>query len=389
MSTPENYFDVARAYASGVRELFSPPTAREAAPDRGELTAVASDQMAGRAEELLAISNSLNLSAAARLNDSDFMVRVDAETKLLAKAATDLEISVLLFDALEAKNGASAAAPRLASPDRASSDRVSIEENLDILLRQEAFVTNADRDRSAGGDGFTQAQVTTAIEDTLDLISLRATKSSQAAVGGLLGLGVAQVASAVGVVGKGAADALGVGEAISRWYGLIRGYAINAYEAVLGLLGSAAQAVSKKVLEWVNDLAGKWTGELKEGKLLGSWLETLYETEATKKDLGAVIVAGTIPPDNYGVIVENAEKLRKLYEQQIKWSDRLLGWLPALSGVATVAIPHGTLLVAALYVTLGGYTIVLGADYVDAPRIKFLNHVAGVRQIVESNLAKG
>jgi hypothetical protein len=179
---------------------------------------------------------------------------------------------------------------------------------------------------------------------------------------------------------------LGAGETLSRWYELIRAYAVKAYESILALLGSAAQVVSTKVLEWVNELAGKWTGELKEGKLLEKWLGALYECEETKQHLGDVVAESPASDEAFSTVREKAKTLHNLFEQQIKWSEKVLRWMPTLSGLATVAIPNGTLLVLTMYVALGGYIIVSGADYVDAPRLTFMERVDGIRQVVEDNL---
>jgi len=44
------------------------------------------------------------------------------------------------------------------------------------------------------------------------------------------------------------------------------------------------------------------------------------------------------------------------------------------------------LVLTALYIVLGGYVIVAGADYVDAHKLSLLNRVPGVRRVVESTL---
>jgi len=42
---------------------------------------------------------------------------------------------------------------------------------------------------------------------------------------------------------------------------------------------------------------------------------------------------------------------------------------------------------AAAYLVIAGYAILTGADYVDAARLKFLNRVPGVRQVVETSIS--
>lgn len=387
MSSPPNYSAVAAEYAKGVTELFLPPSIQDLGSDRGGIS-VAPDELSARAEKLLPISGELTESASARLTDADEAVRADAELKLLAKAATDLEIAELLYKAAE-NEATSQSVDAATVPDRSMEvDVRSIKDNLSVILRQQA-PEKLPMDRTGGANQDLSAirrQTTTEIEDTIDLIVKRAAKGAQPAIGGLIGLGVSQVAGAIGVFGKNIADMLGAGETLSRWYDLIRAYAVKAYESILALLGSAAQVVSTKVLEWVNQLAGKWTGELKEGKLLEKWLGALYQSEQTKQQLGAVVAKSPAPDEAFSTVMEKAKTLNNLFEQQIKWSGKVLRWMPTLSGLAAVAIPNGTLLVLVMYMALGGYIIVSGADYVDAPGLTFMERVDGIRHVVEDSL---
>lgn len=386
MSTQTNYFELAEAYAGGVRDLMMPAAPGERADRAAGLLASSSEELADRAESLLPVSADLMGAAATRLGDADPDVRADAEMKMLAKAATDLAVASLLLDVVEGG--------RPAAADRAVRGSTSgVEENLAALLSPpSALASNfaaADRSSAASAEDVdaARADALTQVNDTLALISQRAAKSGQGALGGLIGIGAAQVAGAIGQAGQGLANVLGVGESISRWYQLIRSYAVNAYETVIALLGSAAQTVSQMVIGWVNDLTDKWTGELKGGKLLGKWLEALYETEATKTAVGELAARSGADPEKFAAVAEEGRRLRESYAQRIKWADKVLEWVPRLSGPVMLALPHGTLIVAALYVALGGYVIVTGADYVDAPRLKFLNRVSGVRQSAEGSLS--
>lgn len=392
MSTPTDYFNLAEAYAEGVRSLLEPPALPGDATERAAAV-LPPEQLADRAERLLPVSVGLNGVASARLNDADPTERADAEVKLLAKAATDLEVAMMLLDAAESEREG-ARAPEAAS--RQSLDRAgggnspSVEENLSALLGRPAAAIPlvAERSSSVAAEDVedARAESLTQVRDTLELVTRRAARSGKASLGGLIGLGAMNLAGAVGAAGQGLANVLGVGETVGRWYNLVRSYAVNAYEAVMALLGSAAQAVSQKVVEWVNELTGKWTSELKDGKLLGKWLEKLYETEATMSAVSELVTRSTADPAKFVTVAEEAKRLRESYEQQIKWADKVLEWVPRLSGPVMLALPHGTLIVAVLYVALGGYVIVAGADYVDAPRVSFLNRVPGVRQVAELSL---
>ena len=48
---------------------------------------------------------------------------------------------------------------------------------------------------------------------------------------------------------------------------------------------------------------------------------------------------------------------------------------------------YDAVLMAAAYSAIMGYAVLAGADYVDAERVKLLNRVPGVRQVVEQSLS--
>ena len=85
--------------------------------------------------------------------------------------------------------------------------------------------------------------------------------------------------------------------------------------------------------------------------------------------------------------IESVDGLDAAYRQQIELAQKLLRGVKFLGNVAAAALPQGRLLLAASYIVLGAYVVLAGADYVDAQRLKLLNRVPGVRQVVETNLA--
>ena len=74
------------------------------------------------------------------------------------------------------------------------------------------------------------------------------------------------------------------------------------------------------------------------------------------------------------------------FQQQLDLADKLLVGFRLVGGAAALAIPQATVLVAAAYIAITGYAVLAGADYVDAERVKLLNRVPGVRQVVEESL---
>ncbi len=91
--------------------------------------------------------------------------------------------------------------------------------------------------------------------DALTLISERAARTGQTALGSLLGLGMAEVVQAAGVVGKDIAEMLGQGARIGRLYDAFRRLAIQSYDSVFVLLGrQLAGVAARSVLDWLDRL---------------------------------------------------------------------------------------------------------------------------------------
>ena len=216
--------------------------------------------------------------------------------------------------------------------------------------------------------------------DTLGLIRDRAGKTGQAAISGLLVLGVGEVAKAAGVVGLEIADALGVGEKVTRLYSLFREFALSAYNSLVALLGPVlAKIAAQQVLAWVNDVA--------QGEKFAKLLDKLYKTAETAKSIEQETAAGQASLAKFTSAIQDVDALGSKYGQQIGTIDKLLKGLRLFGAVPAAVVPQGKLLMAAAYIVIGGYVVLAGADFVDAPNLRWLDRVPGVRRVVEMNLA--
>jgi hypothetical protein len=162
-------------------------------------------------------------------------------------------------------------------------------------------------------------------------------------------------------------------------YELFRSFVAKAWDSLVELLGqSFSQTVAKQVLEWVN--------ELKEGKLFSEFLEKLYQTGATHQELHQLVLSSPAALEQFQSAIEKVDGLNDGYEKQAKLAEKFLKGLKFLGGVPAAIIPQGKLVVAAVYIILGGYVVLAGADYVDSHRLKLLDRVPGVRRVVENLL---
>jgi len=379
MNTSDSYLRTAQAYAEGVRGLFV-PAAAPPAPEFAIRGSARVTVLAGQAEKLVPLSADLTATTAAQLTHDDVAVRAEASIKLLAQAMTDLEISAYLLKAAQDEEEAPSAQ---VERERSAAAPVDVEPYLQLLLRVPGAVGRVTERAAPSLPADLPAARTLlagTVEDALTLIRDRSARTGQAALGGLLVLGVGQVAQATGIVGMNIAQALGQADKVTRLYSLFREFALNAYNSLVALLGPAlAQTAAKQVLAWVNDMAS--------GAQFGKLLDQLYETGKTEQHLKQVTDSSQASLEKFVTAFQGVDKLNDQYQQQIGLIEKLLRGLRLLGSVPAAALPQGTLLLAATYIVLGGYVILAGADYVDAQKLAGLGRVPGVRKVVESNLA--
>ena len=379
MTTSTAYDSAAQAYAEAVREfvaLAPSPAEREAG---GRMPA---GDLAARAERLVPLSAELTRTGASQLTHHDPNLRMQTATGLLAKALTDLEVGARLLQAavddgtvMPARGPGGVRTLPLAAPGE-------IEKNLQLLLgAADARAAKPGRRSVMPADTATaRSQISQVIDETLDSIEGRAAGTGQSGLSGLMALGIGQVVNAATVVGLDVAGALGSAEKVNRLYGLVSDYVVQAYNSVLALVGpSLATVIAQQVIGWINDVVA--------GEQFRQLLEKLYETGQTSQFLAQVVGTSQADLRHYSIALQGLDGLRNNFDKQMAMVDKLLAAFRLVSLAAVVALPQGTVLVAAAYLVLTGYTVLAGADYVDARKMRLIDRVPGVREVVEANLA--
>ncbi|MEP6911226.1 MAG: hypothetical protein ABI923_00645 [bacterium] len=379
MEANASYLAVAQDYAENVRALFA--TTGAATGERGESGPASPAALAAQAEKLAPLSSSLTAEAEKRLvTGADPDLRAQASTQLLAKALTDLTVSAhLLQAALDEEENVPWTEGR--AKERSLTDAGSTEELLQIVVGETASTALSSERSAEPPKDIASARLVLSqtIEDTLALISERTSKTGQSALGGLFGIGLGQVGQAAGLLGQNIAQALGQADKLSRLYSLFRDFAFKAYESVIALLGpSATKIVGQQVMTWL--------GEVKEAKFFSNLLEKMYQTKQTQDALLPMVKESNADPKKFVTAIDEVEKLSQVYSRQTALVDKLLKGIKYLGAVPVAVLPYGALLMAAIYVSICGYVVLNGADYVDADHIKFLDRVPGVRQVVVANL---
>ena len=374
-SSPEN----AQDYAEKVRLLFA--RSGELMGERGGRVPTSFQDLAQQAESLSPVSASLTQVWAREQTEADPTVRFQTSVKLLAKALTDLEVSAYLYQAARDEEDGTIWSNNQ-SGERSAADLGSIEENLQVILgKKEVSSQIVERGETEITDLPTaRIELSNTVVDTLDLILKRASKTGQSALTRVMSLSVAELAQAVGFIGMDIAGVLGQSENVTRLYNAFRDLFKRAYESVIELLGrQLAEIAGQQVLEWIQ--------ELKEGASLSKILERFYQTEQTAQNLQDLANSSTANLEQFITAIQSVSGLDAAYRQQINWAENVLQGFKWFGTLSAAALPQGELLIAALCITLGGYVILVGADYVDSPNLTSLDCVPGVRHIVEIHLA--
>lgn len=380
MNIPDSSLETAHNYADKVRVLLAPSGAPTG--ERGGRGPTSPQDLAEQAESLSPVSASLTQALAGEQTEADPTLRFQTSVKLLAKALTDLEISAYLYQAsLDEEEGI--AWSNNQSRERSVANLRSIEENLQVLLGVEVSSQIVERGEAEITDIPTaRSELSDAVVDTLDLILERASETGESALTRVMGLGVTELAQAVGFIGMDIAGVLGQSENVTHLYNAFRDFFKRAYESVIELLGrQLAETAGQQVLEWIQ--------ELKEGASLSEILERFYQTEQTAQTLQQLANSSTTKLGQFITAIQSVSKLDAAYRQQINWAEKVLQALKWFGTLSAAALPQGELLIVALCITLGGYVILVGADYVDSPKLTLLDCVPGVRRIVENHLATG
>jgi hypothetical protein len=378
MNKPDSSLEIAQSYADKVRVLLA--SSGEPTGDRGGQGPTSARDLAQQAESLSPVSASLTQALAGEQTEADLTVRFQASVKLLAKALTDLEISAYLYQvAIDEEDGI--AWSKEQRGERSVADLGSIEENLQVLLGLDVSAKIVERGEAEITDIPTaRIKLSETVVDTLDLILERASKTGELALARVMGLGVTELAQAVGFIGMDIAGVLGQAENVTRLYEMFRNFFQRAYESVMELLGrQLANSAGQQVLEWIK--------ELQEGAKLSDILERFYQTEQTVENLQQLADHSMAKLEQFITAIQSVSKLDAAYGKQIKWAEKILQGLRWFGTVSAAALPQGELLIAALCMTLGGYVILVGADYADSPKLTLLDCVPGVRRIVENHLA--
>ncbi|MGB9179860.1 MAG: hypothetical protein WCB68_11500 [Pyrinomonadaceae bacterium] len=380
MDTQESYATLARAYVAEVNALFaSPPTQAAERSLRGPSSPV---EVAERGEQLLSLSTALQDVVVEKLSSDDPHINTEGATELLAKAVSDLEVSLYILQVAEDEEaGLGLSAGEGAQRRAGAKPSADLNEPLKILLGEDEDNAVVPERSSRGPRQLEDLRAETheTIELTLFQISERASDAGQRTFEGLLAMGFVELGQVAGAVGAHVAQYFGVAEKVTRLYNLFRAFLSKIYDGIISLLGpSAAQMAAGLVVNWWED----W----KDSRLFNTLIVRLYETGQTKEYLKARVDHSQADTERFFSTIERVKGMDKEYGRQVRLAEKFLHGMRYASGVATAVLPYGALIAGAAYIVLCGYIVLIGADYADAAHLSLLKRVPGVRDVVNAQL---
>ena len=380
-ATIERYRELAHTYVEGVRELLAPSpevTVRGVPPP-----APSPDEVAEMAARLAPVSAELTEVARERLDAADPQDRIAAENALLAKALTDLQVCVHLLHLAMAEEGDEEAFARGDVSGEESLDLADLEARCEIIIGAETTGPVRVRGADLPQDVFqARAQLNQSVAQTLEAITQRTGDLSQSTFAGLLALGGAELARAVQLIGLDVAEMLGQADKITRLYEAFREFVLRTYETLLALLGQQVlHGIAQQVITWLN--------QVQRGPQIYEWLAKLYETPTIRREVTGLVAQSQAELPRYLDALQEVQTLDESHRQRAELIEKLVRGLKFFSSVPAVALPQGRLFMAATYVILTAYIVLTGADYLDAERLRFLDRVPGVPQVVKTHLAEG
>jgi hypothetical protein len=369
--------ELLNSYASAVRKLFAPPPL--SSHDRGGAGPASAEEIEAHAREILDLSDDLTRAERVQLQDADPLQRAQSALRLLAKAATEFEISAYLKEAGQDESDHLSPTPQRLN-DRSVRTGGQVEDYLEILTGTAHEPIHTQRSRALPANlTAARQQLSTSVKDACELIALRAGDTAKSAFSGVLGVGLTEIVEAAGTITSVIAGTFGAGEGLSKLYSLCRDFIAKAYNSIVSLIGDElAKLIGDKVVAWLK--------EVKEVHLFGDWLKNAYKVATIQAGLETQIQASNRETVRFAEAVDDVGSLTKRFGQEMDLTKKLIRGIGYLRFVPGLTSPQGLLLRASAYSLLLGWVVFDGADYLDSPGMELLTRVPGIPAVVATKI---
>ena len=373
MVEPASIDSVAQAYRDAVKTLLAP--AGMIVTERGGRGPASAQDLQDQAQEVLPLSMALGQASLELLQSGSPTERLDSATRLLALSLTDMQISnYCLQTVTEAERGGRS--DQLDARDRAVHQISGMDGPLAMIVEPGGQPARMPQ-RAPTTLGAARGALEQEMAGALLLIRDRAAAGGQLALEGVLGLGMADAVQSAVQVGANVMAAMGQAGQLVPLQGLFRRYAAQAVDTLVKLLG-------RDLVKPVATMVSEWLEKLGQGDRFAGIVESLYETRLARTELADIVRLSDASVDQLNAKTASLARLNTGFGQQMTLVSKLVPAVGIVRLVPAAILPQGQLIALAAYVVLGGYAVLAGADYVDAPRVRLVNRVSGVRDTVRS-----
>ena len=368
-----------RAYEEAIANLYAQPAGELS--ERGAGDIAEAPDLDARMDAVIEESRAVRGALVAGQASEKAEVREMAELQLLASAAMDLHVASDMVR--RAEEGVPAdVVERSATAPAAMAElhqilSASPEEGMRALIGEEV-------ERAAGptNPAAAKAALMEAVEGALFDIRDEAAGVGETAIKNLDELPVPAIKDGLAIIAGGLLEKLGEGASL-----LVRKAATLVAEAIDKIL----QLLGKQAQDKARQRVAKWIEDLKEGTLLETLLQRLYEPDRIQRAVAESLdQAGDLEAARYNGATTAVNELVAKFRKQTgtaTWVLKGLTWAsPWILGLG----PEGAPVLGGAYALTLGYVVFLGGDYADWFRLgdgERLDLVSGVRAVVGEKLA--
>ena len=157
-------------------------------------------------------------------------------------------------------------------------------------------------------------------------------------------------------------------------------FLLQTYYCLLYALGeSAARELRQKASECIE--------RLPQGESKTALLDYVLKVTFTRDRVRGLVEASRAPAPVLAQTREAVANLPAGFEERTKLAHQVLAGLGVIKRFPIARTPMVELATAVTYITLFGYTVYIGADYVDSALLERLGRIPGVLHVVETGLA--
>ncbi len=373
--TTTDYQTAVAAYADELRSLFAPEPAESRS---AEPHAASADTLADRADRLAERSAELMDQTTLFLSDDDPTVRLGAEQSLLAQAVASLRVAegLMAAEGVEEDAGSRSARPQ---PEMAGFDDLLalLETPLDSVggeMAAEPALTRSTPEAS-------REELIAAANDAIDQVLGKVGSFGKDVLAGLLGLDTALLKQAAQLISGELAELIAkLGEQATLLVSKGIKFLVQAYDSLLAALGQDAASTLRQQ-------AAAWIEQLQEGDGVAHLIGAALQADLVRSQVADFVAAAQKPAEVLGATQANVEALPGSYHARTKLAGQILAGVAILKRIPAARLPMVELASVAVYISLLGFVVYTGSDYVDAPRLERIGRVPGVLHVVEAGLA--